>query len=153
MNKIEYINNLFILKDKIEKGIYNINELYEKTIENLTKDFKEKIENLKKQEKEIKEKLENEVTRVKEKLENILSEIYYLVNMNEKINKGIQKFDKEEKNIIKILSYISKINKNKKNINLLLNKTIKSISFSYQPEKSEINYDEYYVGGGMILKK
>ena len=97
INIVEKIN---LLKDKIEKEINNINILYEKTIEDLTKDFKEKIENLKKQEKEIKEKLENEVSRVKEKLENILSEIYYLVNMNEKINKGIQKFDKEEKNLI-----------------------------------------------------
>ena len=52
---------------------------------------------MKKAEKEIKEKLENEVTKVKEKLENILSEIYNLVNVNEKINKGFQKFDKEEK--------------------------------------------------------
>ena len=96
-NIVEKIN---LLKHNIEKEINNINKLYEKTIEDLSNDFKGKIENLKKQEKEIKEKLENEVTKVKEKLENILSEIYYLVNMNEKINKGIQKFDKEEKNLI-----------------------------------------------------
>ena len=40
--------------------------------------------------------------------------------MNDKINKGIRKIDKDEKNIMKILSYISKINENKKNMNKLL---------------------------------
>jgi len=102
---------------------------------------------LKKLEKEIKEKLEIEVTKVKEKLENILSEIYNLVNINEKINKGIQKFDKEEKNLIKVLSYISKINENKKNINILLNQSIKGIKFLYLKEKSDITcfYNNLYI--------
>ena len=91
------VEKIKLLKDKIEKEINNINILYEKAIEDLTKDFKEKIENLKKAEKEIKEKLENEVTKVKEKLENILSEIYNLVNMIEKINKGIKNLIKKKK--------------------------------------------------------
>ena len=93
-NIVEKIN---LLKDKIEKEINSINTSYEKAIEDLTKDFKEKIENLKKAEKEIKEKLENEVTKVKEKLENILSEIYNLVKMNEKINKGTKNLIRKKK--------------------------------------------------------
>ena len=116
-------------------------------MEDLTKDFKEKIENLKKAEKEIKEKLENEVTKTKEKLENILTEIYNLVNINEKINKGISKINKEEKNIIKVLSYISKINESKNNMNNLLKQSIKSIKFSYLKEKNEIKYDGLYING------
>ena len=114
-------------------------------MEDLTKDFKEKIENLKKAEKEIKEKLENEVTKTKEKLENILTEIYNLVNINEKINKGISKINKEEKNIIKVLSYISKINESKNNMNNLLKQSIKSIKFSYLKEKNEIKYNGLYI--------
>ena len=86
-------------------------------------------------------------------MENILSEIYNLVNINEKINKGIQKFDKEEKNIIKVLSYISKINENKKNINILLKQSIKGITFSYLKEKSDINYEEFYINGGKLYLK
>ena len=139
---VEKISNL---KGKIEKEISNINKLYEKVMEDLTKDFKEKIENLKKVEKEIKEKLENEVTKTKEKLENILTEIYSFVIINEKINKGISKINKDEKNIIKVLSYISKINESKINMNNLLKQSIKSIKFSYLKEKNEIKYDGFYI--------
>ena len=149
-NIVEKIN---LLKVKIEKEINNINELYEKTIEDLTKDFNEKIENLKKSEKEIKQKLENTVTKTKEKLENILTEINSLININENIYKGIQKIDKNENNIFQVLSYISKINGNKKNMNNLLNESIISIKFSYLKEKCDINYDEFYINGGKYLKK
>ena len=116
--------------------------MYEKAIKDLTKDFQEKIEKLKNDEKEIKEKLENEVTKVKEKLENFLSEANYQINLCEKISKGINRFDKEEKKIIKVLSYISKINQNKKSMNLLLNESIRSMKFSYIKEKNYINYEE-----------
>ena len=152
--EFDEINKKIIeLKNKIEKEINNINILFDKTLEDLTKSFEEKISNLKKTENDIKEKLQNEVTKFKEKLEIYLSDINNQIVMNEKINKGIQKFDKNEKNMIKILSYISKINKNKKNVNSLLNKKIKSIKFSYIPEKSDINFDEFYIGGGFLLKK
>ncbi len=153
-DELNEINEKIIeLKNKIEKEINNINSLYDKTLEDLTKSFEEKITNLKKEENDIKEKLQNKVTKFKEQLEIYLSEINNNIAINEKINKGIQKFDKEEKNMIKILSYISKINKHKKTINSLLNKRIKSLHFSYISEKSDINYEEFYVFEGPILKK
>ena len=49
--------------------------------------------------------------------------------MNEKLNKGKNKIDKEENNIIKVLSYISKINENKKNMNILFKQLIKILNF------------------------
>ena len=101
------------MKYKIEKEI-NKNVLYDKTLEDLTKSFEEKISNLKKEENDIKEKLQNKVTKFKEQLEIYLSEINSQITINEKINKGNQKLDKEEKNMVKIISYISKFNKNKK---------------------------------------
>jgi len=63
--------------------------------------------------------LQNEVTKVKEKLENFLSESNNAIKKIEKINKGIKLIEKdeekdEEKNILKILTYVSNINKNKK---------------------------------------
>ena len=149
----DIVEKITSLKSKIEKEINNINILYVKTMEELTKDFNEKIENLKKSEKEIKQKLENAVTKAKEKLENILTEINSLININENIYKGIQKLDKNENNIFQVLSYISKINGNKKNMNNLLNESIISIKFSYLKEKCDINYDEFYINGGKYLKK
>ena len=36
---------------------------------------------------------------------------------------------------------------------LLLKQPIKGIKFSYLKEKSDINYDEFYINGGKYLKK
>ena len=47
--------------------------------------------------------------------------------MNEKIKNGVKKIEKQETNMIKNLSYISNINKNKKEINNLLIECIKSL--------------------------
>ena len=62
-----------------------------------------------------------------------------MINIYEKIIKGIKKINKEEKNKIKILAYISKINENKNDINNLLNQSIKSFKFSYLKENNHIN--------------
>ena len=139
-----YNEKIIKLKNKIEEEINNINILYEKTIKDLTESFKIKYEKLKKEENDIKEKLDNEVTKVKEKLENYLSQTNNLININEKINKGIEKLEKNEKNMIKTLSYISKINKNKKQMELLLSELIKTMKFSYNEEESKIKYEVLY---------
>ena len=100
---------------------------------------------MKKEEINIKDKLENVVTKVKEKLEIFLTETNDQINISEKIKKGIKKLENEEKNMISILSYVSKINKNKKHMNLLLKEAIKSIKFSYQEEKNNIIYEEFFL--------
>jgi len=148
----QIINNTNELKNKIEKQINDINELYDKTIADLTKSFEEKIGKLIKHENDIKEKLQNEVTKVKEKLENFLSETTNQINLSERINKGIKNF-KEEKNIIKNLSYISNLNKNKKIMNNLLKERMRSIKFFYSKENNNIKYEEFYFNGDRFLKK
>ena len=80
-----------------------MNNLYEKAIDELTKSFQKKHEELLKQENDIKEKLQNEVTKTKEKLEYFWSRTNNEIKLNEKINQGIKKFKKEEKNMRKIL--------------------------------------------------
>ena len=110
----------------------------------LTNSYLKKHEKLLKEENEMKEKLQIEVTKVKEKFENFLWELNIEIKISERINKGIKKMENEEKNIIKILSYVSKIN--------CLTKIIKSIKFSYEEEKSVINYEEYYLCGIPLIK-
>ncbi len=138
----EIVENIIKLKNKIENEINNINNLYETTINDLTKSFEEKYEKLKKEENDIREKLQNEVTKVKEKLENTLSLINYQINISEKLNKGIKKFENEEKNLIKTLSYVSKINKNQKEMKLILKESLRSIKFSYKKEENNIKYED-----------
>ena len=134
------------LKNKIENEINKINELYEITINNLSKSFKNKHEQLIREENDIKEKLQNKVTKAKEKLENYFSKSNSIIKINEKINEGIKNFDKDEKdqNMIKNLSYVSKINKTKKQMNDFLNLSMKNLKFEYKENKNNIIYEEYY---------
>ena len=56
-----------------------------------------------KEEKDIKDNLQNEVTETKEKLEKYLSFSNKIIKNIERINKGIELLEKDEKNMIKIL--------------------------------------------------
>jgi len=131
------------LKNKIENEINKINELYENIINDITKSYIKKHEILIKEENELKEKLQNEVTKIKEKLEIYLSESNNNIKINERINKGIKNI--EDKNMIKILSYVSKINKNKRNNKKLFSELMKNIKIKYEEDK--MNYEEYYFNG------
>ena len=94
------------------------------------------------------------MTKVKEKLENYLSQVNHQINISEKINKGVKKLENEEKNIFKIVSYVSTINKNKNKMNSLTQELMKSIKFSYKEEESNIKYEELYFNECFhVLKK
>ena len=138
------INNI---KNKIEEEINNINSLFDKTNNDLKKYFLKKHEELVKQENDLKEKLENEVTKIKEKLENNLSKCNNEIKLKERIEKGIKNFEKNEKNLIKTLTYLSNINKMEKEMKNIIQQLMKSIKFSFQEEKANIKFDEYYFSG------
>ena len=140
------------LKDKIEKEIDEINKLYDKTIVDLTNCYKRRKEELETEELKLKEKLDNEVTKVKEKLEIFLGKAKNELQLNERINKGIKNIENNEKNMLKILSYVSTINKNKKGFNSLFQELMQSIKPSFNEEKNEINFNEYYFNGVPIPK-
>ena len=139
------------LKSQIEKEINNINLLYEKTIEDLTSSYKQKHEKLINEENDLKDKVNNEVTRIKEKLEKYLDKLNKEIKMNEKIKKGLKNIE-NEKNMIVILSYISKINKNKKGINLLFQELMTSSKISYDKNENDIKFEKYYFNGAPIPK-
>ena len=110
-----------------------------------TKSFELKHEKLIKEEKEIKDKLVNEFTKIKEKLEEHLSLTNSLIRNYEKINKGIQKLDKEEQdnniNLLKKLTYISKLNKNQKEMSKISQILMKNLKLDFIDDK--IKYEEY----------
>ena len=143
-NYLEKISNL---KNKVENEILKLDELYEKTNKEMTKSFEEKHLNLTKEENEMREKLQNEVTKVKEKLEINFSNLNTLIRNCEKINKGIKILEKEEKQMIRILSYVSKINKNKKEMKYLFKEKMKNLSIKYDEKEQKIIYNEYYFNG------
>ena len=135
------------LKNRIENEINKLNQIYDKTINDLQNTYQKKYEQLLKQETELREKLQNEVTKTKESLENFLSEINNQIKMSERINKGIKKIKLEAEPIIKVLSYISKINTTKKDMNKLLTTIMSNISFKYDEKNNNIIYNEYIFNG------
>ena len=146
-DKIQKLNNL---KNKIENEMIEIDKRYEKVDNEVTKSYEIKIEKLKKEEEDLKEKLKTEVTKIKEKLEINLSNINNLQKICEKILKGIKSSEDEDKNMIKTLSYISKINKNEKEMNLIFQELMKNIKINYIENESIIKYEEYYFNGTPI---
>ena len=77
-------------------------------------------------------------------MEKSLSKINNIIKICEKIKKGIKTLEKEEKNMIKTLTYFSKINKNKKEMNLLFSELMKNIKISFIGKENNIKYEEYY---------
>ena len=127
-----------------------MNEIYntdEKVDKETTKSYELKREKLNKEESELKEKLKTEVTKIKEKFEIYLSEIYNISKTCEKIIKGINSLENEEKNMIKTLSYISKINNNKEKMRVIFQQLMKNMKISFIENESSIKYEEYYSNG------
>ena len=148
----EITKKVIDLKNKIENEINEVNTLYEKTLNDLKNSYILKHEKLIKEENLFIEELQNKVTKVKEQLENFLSLSNNNIKFSEKIEKGIKKLEKEEKNIIKNLSYVSKINKTKKEMKKLFNELIYGLKFEYNEENNHIKYDEYFFNGLPVPK-
>ena len=140
------------LKNLIEKEITQIDNTYSKVNDEIKKSFELKHEKLIIEENNLREKLQNEVTKTKEKLEVFLSTSNELIKTNERINKGIKLYEKDEKNNIKLLSYVSKINKNKKEIKVLLSELMKSIKISFEKEQSNLKFEDYCFNGIPVPK-
>ena len=86
-------------------------------------------------------------------MELFLSESNRLIRINDKINKGIKSMENDkEKNIIKQLNDISKISKNQKEMNNLFQELMKNAKISFEKEKKDIKFEEYYFSGVKIPK-
>ncbi len=143
----DFIEKTVNLKEKIEKEMTEIDKLYDKINKEVSLSFEKKHEQLIKEENCLKENLQNEVTKVKEQLEYCLSESNRLIKISEKINKGIKILEKEKKNMIKILSYVSNINKNQKEMKALFQKLMRSIKISFNEKDCNMKFNEYYFNG------
>ena len=124
-----------------------IDDTYEKVDKETTKSFELKRDKLNKEESDLKEKLKTEVTKIKEKFELSLTEINSLLKNCEKIIKGIKFLEKEEKNMIKTISYISKINMNKEKMRIIFQELMKNLKISFIEKESTIKYEEFFFSG------
>ena len=140
----EFIQKPINLKNKIEKEINEINNSYNITKNKINKKFKEEHEKLIIEENNLIEQLKDEVTKTKENLEKYLYESNEIIENYEKINKGIKLLEKEQKNMIKELTYITKINKSKNEYNYLFNESMTNLKISFEEEQRKVKYDKYY---------
>ena len=141
------------LKEKIENEINKINTSFDKVEKDTTKYFESKHEQLLKEEKDIKDKLQTEVTKIKSKLEEYLSLSNAIIKQYEKINKGLKIIENNEKkdlNMIKLLTYVSKLNKNQKEMKKFSEILMKSLKLDFI--KDNIQYEEYFFNGLSIPK-
>ena len=129
-----------------------IDKTYEKVDRETTQSYEIRREKLKKEEDDLKEKLKTEVTKIKEQFDINLTIVKNLLKNCEKIKKGLKSLEKEEKILIKTLSYVSKINKNQKEIKTIFQELMKNLKISYIEEESTIKYEEYYFNGIPIPK-
>ena len=148
------LKSIYREKNEILNKNYNIKieelaKQYEENCKKIKIEYEENCEKLLKEEYDLKDKLDNEVTKAKEKLENYLSKTNELIRQNEKLNKGIKIINKKEneKNIIQNLSYISAINKNKKEMKSLNKTMMQSFRISFDEEAKELKFDEYFFNG------
>ena len=141
------IQKLTKIKDNIENEITEINKAYEKVDKETTSSYENKRKKLLIEENDLKEKLKTEVTKIKEQLEINSSLVDSLLKKCEKIIKGIKTIEKEEKSMIKTLSYVSIINKNKKEMRNLFQELMKNLKISFIENESNIKYEEYFFNG------
>jgi len=91
--------------------------------------------------------LQIEVTKTKEKLEDYLSFSNKIIKNIERINKGINTLEKEERNMLKILTYVSKINKNDKEMKKLYDTCMRNIKITFEEKENKVKYEEYFFNG------
>ena len=155
MNELnKYIEKLKNQEQKIENEIDKINKTFRTIDKEITKTYEEKHQKLILEENKLKENLRNEVTKTQEKLEFSLTDAKNILTINNRINKNIKLIqNEEEKNTIKMLSYISKISKTEKETKLLLGQIMKGININFNADKCDINFEENYFIGMHIPEK
>jgi len=140
----EFIQKPNNLKNKIKKEIDEINNSYNNIKNKINKKFKEEHEKLIIEENNLIEKLKNELTKTKDNLEKYLSETNEVIENYERINKGIKLLEKEDKNMIKELSYITKINQSENKYNYIFKELMSNLKISFEEKQRKVKYNKYY---------
>ena len=86
--------------------------------------------------------LEAKINEVDEKLRLFLKKYCKEINISKKISKETKEYKNEENNNIKLLSYISKLNKACEKMNNLMSEQINSLKYTFDINNKEIVYEE-----------
>ena len=86
--------------------------------------------------------LEKKVNDMDEKLDFYLKKYSQEINLSEKIIEEAKQYKYEENNKLKLLSYISKLDKTCENMNNLMSEQIYSLKYTFDINNKEIKYEE-----------
>ena len=143
----EICNNLIKLSDKIEEEAKKIDNSHKEILNEITLTFAKKRQNLDETEKSIKLKLNTKVKTIKEKFKKNLDSLNKTLLTCEKTKEKIKNYlNKKNINEIKLLYYISEINKNSEFANSLSRTPIKTTNIFFKYE-SYFEYKDYYFNG------
>jgi hypothetical protein len=129
------------LDDKIEEST-NIKNLIQKEKDKLCFSLNDVINEIEMFFKKMINELESKVNKVNDKLQFYLKKYNNEIELSKKISEEAKKYNSEEKNNLKLISYIYKLNKTCENMNNLMSEQLYSLKYSFDINNKEIIYEE-----------
>ena len=129
------------MDDKIGEST-NIKNIIQQEKEKNDDSFKNVIEQIEKFYKKMIEELTSKVNEVNNKLNYYFEKYNNEIELSKKISEEAKKYNFEEKNNLKLISYIYKLNKTCENIKNLMSEQLYSLKYSFDINNKEIIYEE-----------
>jgi len=140
------------IKEGIEIQFKKISDSRDILLDEITSSFIEKRIKLDELEKKLKNELDIKVTELKDELEKYYIKSSDIISSCERIFKAIQYYEKniDNNNYIKVLCYISKINKINIEAKNFIKSPFKNMQISFN--NNNLDYKYYYINGIPIPK-
>ena len=129
------------MDDKIGEST-NIKNIIQQEKEKNDDSFKNVIEQIEKFYKKMIDELTSKVNEVNNKLNYYFEKYNNEIELSKKISEEAKKYNFEEKNNLKLISYIYKLNKTCENIKNLMSEQLYSLKYSFDINNKEIIYEE-----------
>jgi hypothetical protein len=129
------------LDDKIEEST-NIKNLIQKEKDKLCFSLNDVINEIEMFFKKMINELESKVNKVNDKLQFYLKKYNNEIELSKKISEEAKKYNSEEKNNLKLISYIYKLDKTCENMNNLMSEQLYSLKYTFDINNKEIIYEE-----------
>jgi len=129
------------LDDKIEES-NNIKNLIEEEKNKQDNSLKDVINQIEIFYKKMINELESKVNQLNDKFEHYLKKYNSQIELSKKISEEAKNYNYQEQNNLKLLSYISKLDKTCESMNNLMSEQIYSLKFNFDINHKEILYEE-----------
>jgi hypothetical protein len=120
----------------------NTKNLIQQEKNNINISVKDVIKQIEKFYKEMIEKLTTKVNEIENKLNYFFEKYNNEIELSKKISEEAKKYNSEEKNNLKLISYIYKLYRTCENMNNLMSEQLYSLKYSFDINNKEIIYEE-----------